>query len=181
MSEQLATTDFKWPIGVKHKIEASAERVWDAISTPGNLEKCHPFCASNPVEVWPGPDSRDEVIYLNGWILERRFRNWIDGVGYDLDIGRPGGGISSVSWRIDPIDDRSCSLSITIFPHALQRFPVLFRWLPHSVRLRPMLQKYLRSVVRGFEWYVTRGEPVPRNQFGVHPWFSVKKQITVGV
>ena len=22
------------------------------------------------------------------------------------------------------------------------------------------------------EWYATRGEPVPRNQFGTHPWFS---------
>jgi hypothetical protein len=26
--------------------------------------------------------------------------------------------------------------------------------------------------VRGFEWYATKGQPVPRNQFGTHPWFS---------
>jgi hypothetical protein len=37
-----------------------------------------------------------------------------------------------------------------------------------------MLKKYLESVVRGFEWYVMRGEPVPRNQFGRHPWFSAQ-------
>jgi hypothetical protein len=28
------------------------------------------------------------------------------------------------------------------------------------------------SVGKGFEWYVTRGAPVPRDQFGKHPWFS---------
>jgi len=38
--------------------------------------------------------------------------------------------------------------------------------------VRPMLSKYLSSVVRGFEWYVIRGEPVPGNQFGSHRWFS---------
>ena len=32
----------------------------------------------------------------------------------------------------------------------------------------------LVMVTRGFEWYVTRGEPVPRNQFGPHPWFSAR-------
>ena len=25
------------------------------------------------------------------------------------------------------------------------------------------------------EWYVIRDEPVPRNQFGEHPWFSVPR------
>lgn len=28
---------------------------------PGNLELCHPFCRSNPVQSWPGKDSIDEV------------------------------------------------------------------------------------------------------------------------
>ena len=54
----------------------------------------------------------------------------------------------------------------------LQNWPAVARWLPYILRLRPMLKKYLESVVRGFEWYVVRGESVPRNQFGDHPWFS---------
>jgi hypothetical protein len=37
-----------------------------------------------------------------------------------------------------------------------------------------MLRRYLSSVTRGVEWWVTRGEPVPRNQFGSHRWFSEK-------
>lgn len=165
-------TGFRWPVSVERVIPAPADDVWDAISRPGNLELCHPFCKANPVHKWPGAESRDEVHYLSGWVYERRFRNWIEGVGYDLEIGRRGGGQSSVSWRIEPIDDRHCSLRIVVCPHVLQNLPVVIRWIPHLLRLRPMLRKYLDSVVRGFEWYVTRSEAVPRNAFGEHPWFS---------
>jgi hypothetical protein len=163
---------YKWPVAVAQAISAPAELVWDAISMPGNLELCHPFCAQNPVEVWPGEGSLDEVHYFSGWVLERRFRRWIDGVGYDLEIGRHGGRSSFVSWRIGSVDSRNCILRIAIYPHSLQNLPVAIRWLPHILRLGPMLREYLSSVVRGFEWYVIRGDPVTRNQFGSHPWFS---------
>jgi hypothetical protein len=80
-----------------------------------------------------------------------------------------------VSWRISPIGSRQCSLKIAVYPHALQRVPVALRWAPHHLRLRPMLKSYLSSVTRGVEWYVIRGEPVRQNQFGDHPWFSVRR------
>jgi len=163
---------FRWPVAVAGTIAAPADKVWEAISSPGNLELCHPFCAKNPVDTWPGEASRDEVHYLNGLVLERRFRRWFDGVGYDLEIGRHGGRTSVVSWRILPDTGGESTLRITVYPHILQQLPVAIRWLPHRLRLRPMLGKYLVSVVRGFEWYVTRGEAVPRDQFGPHPWFS---------
>lgn len=175
MSSEDPTVGFKWPVSAKKVIAAPANEVWDAISRPGNLELCHPFCTSNPVQVWPGPDSRDEVHYLSGWVYERRFIRWIDGVGYDLEIGRPGGGQSLVSWRIAQIDDQSCTLRISVCPYALQNLPAVVRWIPYVLRLRPLLRAYLDSVVRGFEWYVTRGEPVPENAFGTHPWFSARK------
>ncbi len=155
-------------------IAAPAERVWEVISRPGNLELCHPFCAENPVHVWPGAASRDEIRYLNGWVFERRFRRWIDGVGYDLEIGRPGGRTSFVSWRIMPMAEGTSALRISVYPWVLQRLPVAIRWLPYRLRLRPMLTQYLSSVIGGVEWYVTRGEPVPRNHFGSHPWFSAR-------
>lgn len=163
---------FKWPVAVAQSIAAPAAEVWEAISSPGSLEPCHPFCARNPVQVWPGDNAHDEVHYLSGWVFERRFLRWIDGVGYDLEIGRRGGGKSLVSWRISSPEEPGCVLRITVFPHALQRVPVILRWIPHHLRLRPMLRDYLLSVTKGFEWFVTRGEPVPRNQFGRHPWFS---------
>lgn len=174
MALQDPSVGFKWPVSVERVIAAPAHEVWDAISRPGNLELCHPFCASNPVQVWPGPGSEDEVHYLNGWIYKRLFRGWVEGVGYDLEIGRSGGGQSSVSWRVTPIDDAYCGLCIAVCPHVLQHLPVVVRWIPHAARLRPMLRNYLDSVVRGFEWFVIRGEPVPRNAFGTHPWFSAR-------
>ncbi len=162
---------FKWPVAVAQPIAAPAEKVWEVISMPGNLEHCHPFCAKNPVQVWPGEGARDEVHYLSGLVFERRFCQWIDGVGYDLEIGRRGGKPSFVSWRIVPVN-KDCILRIAVYPHVLQNVPVAIRWLPHILRVHPMLRRYLSSVVRGFEWHVIRGEPVPRNQFGLHPWFS---------
>jgi hypothetical protein len=146
-------TGYRWPVAVERTIEVPAQEVWAAISRPGNLELCHPFCASNPVRVWPGSHSEDEVHYLSGWVYVRRFRNWIEGVGYDLDIGRSGGATSAVSWRIRPIDDQSCALKITVYPH----------------------RRYLKSVIGGFDWYLRSGEPVPRDHFGRHPWFSASK------
>ena len=166
---------FKWPVSVEQVIAAPAEDVWRVISTPGNLEHCHPFCASNPVTQWPGPESRDEVHYLSGWMYERNFVEWHEGVGYDLEIGRPGGARSGVSWRIHTIDAENCALRITVCPHVLQDIPAVVRWIPFVMRLRPQLSSYLDSVVRGFEWYVTKAEPVPRDAFGSHPWFSARR------
>ena len=165
-------TGFKWPVSAEQAIAAPAHEVWEAISSPGNLERCHPFCASNPVHAWPGPDSHDEIHYLSGWAYERRFQQWIEGAGYDLEIGRKGRTEASVSWRITPLDENSCTLRITVYPNAFQKLPAMIRWIPHAFRLRPMLRQYLDSVVKGFEWYVTRQEAVPRNAFGTHPWFS---------
>ncbi|NIV36416.1 MAG: hypothetical protein GWN58_45350 [Anaerolineae bacterium] len=73
------------------------------------------------------------------------------------------------------MDDLGCVLRIAIYPHLLQNLPPAIRWLPYRAYVGPMLERYLCPVVGGFEWYVTRGEPAPRNQFGAHPWFSVPR------
>jgi hypothetical protein len=130
--------------------------------------------SSNPVDEWPGVGSRDTINYYSGWVLYRKFFNWIDGVGYDLTIGREGGRNSYVSWRITEEQENVSTLSITIFPHILQNIPVAIRWVPHIISIRPSLHSYLESVVKGFEWFITTGKPVVKNQFGSHRWFSVK-------
>ena len=165
---------FKWPVSARQVIAAPREEVWRAISTPGNLEDCHPFCRKNPVHAWDGANSRDKIQYLSGWVYERRFREWYEGRGYDLDIYRGERRMAAVSWRIEEVDDESCTLEITVYPMALQSWPLLARWFAHWLRMKPYLRSYLRSVVMGFEWYATKGERVPRNAFGRHPWFSAE-------
>jgi hypothetical protein len=159
-------------VRVRHAIAAPADRVWAAISAPGYLEDCHPFCERNPVTSWPGSGSRDEVHYLSGWVYERRFVRWIDGAGYDLEIGSRGEAASFVTWRIEPDGAGACALTITILPRPVG--PAGLRRLASLVYVRPLLRRYLRSVVRGVEWFVVRGEPVTHDRFGSHPWFSAR-------
>ncbi len=165
---------FRWPISSSVVIAAPPEKVWQVISSPGNLERCHPFCDRNPVDVWSGAESRDRIYYLSGWFYERIFLDWFECSGYDLEVGRPDGGKSYVTWRIKPVSRSRSELQITVYPHALQQVHFIFRWLPHIVYLKPMLKKYLDSVTRGFKWYIETREPVSRNQFGAHRWFSAR-------
>jgi len=155
-------------------IAAPASDVWSAIAAPGNLEACHPFCAANPVTNWPGADSVDAVHYLNGVVYERRFKAWYDGEGYDLEIYSRGRRIASVTWRIVRIDDRNSRLRITVLPHAFDDRSAIVRWFAYRFVMRPKLRQYLESVTGGFDWFIAKGEPVPRNHFGEHPWFSAK-------
>jgi len=163
---------FKWPIGASRVIAAPSNRVWEVISSPGLLPLYHPFCKENRVHRWPGPDSCDEVHYFSGWVFERNITNWIDGVGYELDIGRRGGRTSRVAWHITAQSEERCEICITVYPHGLQQLPVIARWFPHFFFLRPRLSRYLGSVIKGLDWFISVGEPVRRNQFGSHDWFS---------
>lgn len=163
---------FKWPVSVSRKIAAPPQQIWSAITNPGNLDDCHPYCEKNPVHQWPGVGSKDTIHYYSGWILHREFITWMDGKGYDLTIGREGGRKSFVSWRITEEPENTARLRISIYPFALQNISVAVRWIPHLVMLRPALSSYLDSVLKGFEWFITTGEPVRKDQFGSHRWFS---------
>ncbi len=165
---------FKWPIQVNKNINASTKEVWEVISKPGNLDDCHPFCEKNIVEKWPGEGAKDRIHYYSGWIFERIFINWFEGVGYDLSVGRKGGSKSYVSWRIKEVNKNISTLQITLFTHSLQSVPVVLRWLPHMFYLRPQMKSYLQSVVNGFEWFITHEKPIIENHFGSHSWFSRK-------
>ena len=72
------SNDLNWPVRVAQNISAPAAQVWELISTPGNLELCHPYCMRNPVTDWLGKSSKDEVHYYSGLIYEREFCAWID-------------------------------------------------------------------------------------------------------
>jgi len=162
----------RWAVSASQRIAAPREEVWRVISAPGNLEPCHPFCTKNPVHEWDGANSRDEIHYLSGWMYERRFSEWHDGYGYDLETWRGDNCIASVSWRIIDVDDANSMLEITVYPHVLKNWPAIARWFAYWLRIKPYLRSYLRSVVMGFEWCITKGERVPRDAFGKHPWFS---------
>ncbi|MCH8070288.1 MAG: hypothetical protein IID16_13640 [Candidatus Marinimicrobia bacterium] len=166
------TKDFLKPVSKTIKIIASTSKVWKVISRAGNVELCHPFCESNPVEKWPGVESVDYVNYYNGLKYQRIFTDWIEGLGYDLLIGRKNGRKSKVVWRINKSDDACSELKITIYPHKFSQYPKFLKPIIYSFYVQPMLSKYLSSVLKGFQWYITQTKPVKKNQFGPHKWFS---------
>ena len=162
-------------LSVVRSIVAQRDEVWNVISAPGHLELVHPFCESNVVVEWPGETSIDQIRYRSGWAYDRRFTSWIDGVGYDLEIGAVNEPTSRVSWRLEQRSDDITDLTISLWPRVVVDIPGL-RGFARWAIVGPMMRRYLRSVTAGVDWFVTHQTPVQADQFGYHPWFSSKRR-----
>ena len=162
---------YKQSIQVVKEINATEDELWDVISQPGHLELTHPFSKSHSVISWPGVESNDVLIYLSGLRYERYFTDWSEGSGYTLQIGGREGKKSKVIWEISSEENKTF-LSITIYPHFLANAPRFLSFLPYKLLLRPKLTSYLNSVLGGINYYLIEKEPVPKNHFGTHKWFS---------
>ena len=160
------------PITQIRFFEISAENLWKLISSPGYLNDCHPYCLNNEVLQWDEEGHKDCLIYLNGLTYIRNFQSWNEGSGYTLNIGEEGGKQSFVIWSIEEISENKSKLSITVYPYLLANLPRIISFLPYTFWIRPRLENYLKSVLTGFEYVSINNEPVPRNYFGRHPWFS---------
>jgi phosphohistidine swiveling domain-containing protein len=88
---------YKWPVAVVRPIAAPGDKVWEVISMPGNLEHCHPFCAENPVQVWPGDilvtkgtDPGWTTLFLNaGGVLLESGGTQQHGASVTRELGKP--------------------------------------------------------------------------------------------
>ena len=163
--------NYHWSITGIQEVPINSKDLWEIISNPSNLEKFHPFCFKNPVIKWPGEKSIDEVHYYNGLILERNIKNWFDKKGYDLFIGKKDGKQSFVSWEIQEISGKT-SLKITIYPWIYNQGFKIIQFLPFFIFVKPQLQKYINSVLKGLNYFINSNKPVIKNQFGSHRLFS---------
>ena len=163
--------NYHWSITGIQEVSINSKDLWEIISTPSNLENFHPFCLKNPVIKWPGEKSIDEVHYYNGLILERNIENWFDKKGYDLFIGKKDGKQSFVSWEIQEISGKT-SLKITIYPWTYNQGFKIIQFLPFFIFVKPQLQKYINSVLKGLNYFINSNKPVIKNQFGSHRLFS---------
>ena len=160
------------PISVKKSFDVSSEVLWKLVSAQGNLNDCHPYCQSNESIQWDEDGHVDRLVYLNGRTYIRQFLTWDEGEGYTLRIGEENGLQSFVQWEINAIAENKSQLTITVHPYLLAGYPKVVSFLPYQFWIKPRMRRYLRSVVSGFEYVARTGEPVPRNHFGRHPWFS---------
>ncbi len=156
--------EFKYPFG--------KDQLWSLISRPGNLNACHPFCKENEALDWDENSHSDRLEYLNGMTYIRQFLNWNAQAGYDLIIGEKNGPQSYVVWKITELGDNQSSLSITVYPYLLANLNKAISFLPFVLYIRPKLRTYLKSVLRGFAYHAEHNQPVPRNHWGKHSWFS---------
>lgn len=164
----------KWSnnIGISKVIKTSKKVVWDTITTPEILEKCHPYCSSNKVKQWPGIGSEDTIVYLNGLTLERRFISWEEEDGYSLMIGEENGPESFVIWKLKELSEDLTELTITVHPHFMNKWPKIISFFPYYFFITPKLSYYLESVTGGFGWFIEKDEVILKNHFGKHKWFS---------
>lgn len=145
--------------------------VMGLLTSPGHLAECHPFCESNPVDRWPGEGSHDTVVYHNGRVVHRHVTSWRDEVGFSVDVSDENGRLAAVDWEVSEAAGGS-KLTIRLAPYPLSTYRPVVRSTLQQVVVRPMLRRYLRSVVRGVRWRLETGDPVQRDQFGRHAWFS---------
>ena len=162
---------FNWHVTQSAKIDCNVHKLWKIITTKSNLELFHPFCKRNKVIKWLGSESIDEIEYLNGSVFRRKFCSWINEVGYDLYINQLNKPSSFVSWRLSEQEDKS-SITITVFPYLFNRGYKMVNFFPFFLVVRPLLSKYLSSVVGGLKLYAETDRQVEKNYFGKHLWFS---------
>ena len=163
-------SDFLWKITGKLHTEISKEELWGIISAPKNLELFHPFCEKNKILKWPGKGSLDEIYYYSGLVYQRNFINWVDDYGYDLLIGEKGKDQSLVSWRIR--NDNNAVLTITIRPHKFNKGSLIYNIIPYNILVKPLLQRYIDSVMLGLNYYIEKRIKVKKNHFGAMRFFS---------
>ena len=163
-------TKFNWKITGSLKTQITDKELWKIISSPSNLELFHPFCKKNSIVKWPGKNSIDQIHYYNGLIYERKFINWIEGIGYDLLIGEKNGYQSFVSWRIQ--NTANSSLTISICPYKYNTGIKILGFIPYYILVKPLLQKYIHSVIQGLKHYIETNQKIQKNQFGKLKFFS---------
>ena len=159
-------------VEAKRSFKKSKSYLLNIIKEPGNLSYYHPFCKRNDAIKWPGPNSIDELEYLNGRKYKRYFFNWTDN-GYDLKIGGKKE-MAIVNWYVEGSDEE-CSLRVRINPNIENYVPfknILIQNIFWFLYIRPKLQSYINHVVNGFSFYVSNNKDINKNQFGKHSWFS---------
>ncbi|WP_417519351.1 SRPBCC family protein [Minwuia sp.] len=156
-------------------VRVSAADLWHRLTQPGYLKLCHPFCASTEVERWPGEGARDSITYYSGRRYRRHFVRWIEGEGYDIELGDAPNQTARVSWRIMPQGDAQCRLTIEVVPLFPDDMPEARRQMILEREFGADLAHYLDGVVQGIRHWVETGTPVAEDQFGWNPLYSRPK------
>ena len=160
------------PVSYTINLDFDKIKVWSILSKREHLNLFHPFCKKNIAYSWNKKSREDSLEYLNRVKLYRNFFEWNEGFGFKLNIGTKNGKKSKVIWELK--GDKTSSLRITVYPHIYGDKNIIIYLFAYIIFIRPGLRKYLKSVVKGLNWYLENKRPIPNNYFGHHKWFSQK-------
>ena len=156
-------------------VTTQTSTVWDRLTEPGYLKKCHPFCAATEVEQWPGEGARDSITYYSGRRYVRNFARWIEGEGYDIELGEGAGRTARVLWRFIPEGEDRTRVDIRVFPLLPGDMPEAKKQAILDKEFGADLQHYLDGVVKGIKHWIETGTPVTEDQFGWNPLYSAPR------
>ncbi|MAU58849.1 MAG: hypothetical protein CMC33_04240 [Flavobacteriaceae bacterium] len=159
------------PVSNEIEINSSKKILWNLISSPEHLNLVHPFCKKNKIIKWDKNERKDILIYLNNLRYIREFHIWNENNGYSLFIGKENGERSKVEWKINSRKNK-VFLKIKVYPYVFKNKNKIIYIFYYLFFIKPMLKKYLESVLKGINWYLRNKKPVPKNKFGKHSWFS---------
>jgi len=166
-----------WTVSRTAVVAQPQSHLWEVISTPGYLERCHPFCARNTVATWPGADARDLIVYRSGLELHRHITEWREGHGYALDIGPKGRSNYQVRWQLGTVDEARSAITISLTPYLPSSQTEEDFHAAYMRKMRRANTTYLESVVAGIRHVAETGEPVRPDQFGAHPVYSAPEAL----
>ena len=138
------------------------------MARPGYLEDSHPFCRRNTVRRWPGVGSWDTVHYYNGKSLHRDFVSWVEGSGYTVNVRRDDNTlVAVVEFGVTPqLGGSACTMFTAVRLPSRGRLVDLASMVLWKVKIESEVRFYFTAVLKGFEHFLTTGNPVRREQFG---------------
>jgi len=152
----------------RRRVAVPATEAWAMMARPGYLEDSHPFCLRNTVRSWPGVGSWDTVHYYNGKALHREFVRWVDGAGYTVNVRKDDNTIVAVV-EFAVTGERggsACTMSTAVRLPTRGGVANLASMLLWKIKLESAARFYFSAVLKGFEYFLTTGNRVRREQFG---------------
>ncbi len=63
-------------------------------------------------------------------------------------------------------------MTVTIHPNKFNQGSKILNMIQYNILVKPLLQKYIDSVMLGLEYYIQKKQKVQKNQFGKIRFFS---------
>ena len=150
------------------KINTSKKSVLKLIRSPSNLEKFHPYCKQNKIEIWDESKSIDWVHYYSGKSYKRIFKEWNDS-GYILDIFEERK-LATIMWEVIE-NNKNVFMNLVAIPYLPYKYKIINLIVFHLF-VKFTLRNYLNSVLKGLKYHIETKNVVHMDQFGKHIWYS---------